>query len=121
MGAWANLKCSGPSFPVGFSTSKIWRLTLSFMAFSPLEVTLLDAIDAHETRTLHTLCVAHDASRRTFIPQRKHCGKRVDPEASCVAAKICQTRPAGTCGGKQMSNRFTQYILIAMVLGIVMG
>src|ERR1700737_3530197 len=39
----------------------------------------------------------------------------------CVAAKICQTRPAGTCGGKQMSNRFTQYILIAMALGIVMG
>src|ERR1700753_950214 len=27
----------------------------------------------------------------------------------------------GTYGGKMMSNRFTQYILIAMVLGIVMG
>src|SRR6202030_2565029 len=42
-------------------------------------------------------------------------------EACCVAPGICQTRPAGTYGGKQMSNRFTQYILIAMALGIVMG
>src|SRR3954451_16053261 len=29
------LKCSGPSFPVGFSTSRIWRLTLSVMVFPP--------------------------------------------------------------------------------------
>src|ERR1700732_2857521 len=102
MGAWANLKCSGPSFPVGFSTSKIWRLTLSFMAFSPLEVTLLDAIDAHETRTLHTLCVAHDASRRTFIPQRKHCGKRADPgKRGASLLKSAKLDPAGTYGGKQ--------------------
>src|ERR1700709_1444871 len=34
---------------------------------------------------------------------------------------MCHTRVCREHGGSQMSNRFTQYILIAMVLGIVMG
>jgi hypothetical protein len=38
------LKCSGPSFPLGFSTSRIWRFTVAFMAFSPLGVIVVDAI-----------------------------------------------------------------------------
>jgi hypothetical protein len=52
---------------------------------------------------------------------REHCGKPVEVEASCVIPEICQTHRRRTYGGEKMSNRFTQYILIAMVLGIVMG
>ena len=43
------------------------------------------------------------------------------PRGYCVALEICHTRRLQTYGGKTMSNRFTQYILIAMALGIVMG
>src|SRR6195952_4849300 len=43
-------------------------------------------------------------------------------EAGCACVKMCHTRTCRkTRGSKEMSNRFTQYILIAMVLGIVMG
>src|SRR5258708_11694628 len=43
-------------------------------------------------------------------------------EACCVAPGICQTPNRRNFRGvKKMSNRFTQYILIAMALGIVMG
>src|SRR5438874_3975668 len=41
-------------------------------------------------------------------------------EACCVARGFWQTH-GRKFGGKKMSNRFTQYILIAMALGIVMG
>src|SRR6516225_994461 len=34
--ALVSLKCSGPSFPLGFSTSRIWRLIVAFMAFPPV-------------------------------------------------------------------------------------
>src|SRR5882757_3510513 len=68
------LKCSGPSFPVGFSTSRTWRLTVSFIAFPPY-LSVLDAIGGAETGGLHRLCAAHDASRRRLIPQREHCSK----------------------------------------------
>src|ERR1700733_4221624 len=37
------------------------------------------------------------------------------------APKSAKLGVAGTYGGKYMSKRFTQHILIAMVLGIVMG
>src|SRR6201746_2129473 len=37
------------------------------------------------------------------------------------ASKCATLAPVGNAGVREMSNRFTQYILIAMVLGIVMG
>src|SRR5881394_2598945 len=43
------------------------------------------------------------------------------PQACCVPNQICQTCGRRKYGGARMSNRFTQYILIAMALGIVMG
>ncbi len=71
---------------------------------------------------LHILCVAPDASRRALISQREHCGERAGGLKRVASApKSAKLRHGGTYGGKQMSNRFTQYILIAMVLGIVMG
>jgi hypothetical protein len=60
--------------PVGFSISKTWRLTLSFMAFPP-GIVVLDAVERGGGAQLHTLCVARYASLRAFIPQREHCGK----------------------------------------------
>src|SRR4030081_2345500 len=39
------------------------------------QVSVLDADDRAENAQLHTLCAAHDASRGTFISQRKPCGK----------------------------------------------
>src|SRR5258706_5719416 len=42
-------------------------------------------------------------------------------EACCVAPGFWQTQDRRKLGGRKMSNRFTQYILIAMALGIVMG
>src|SRR5882672_6258374 len=74
------LKCSGPSFPVGFSTSRTWRLTVAFMAF-PLGlvvvVAAVDAIDRLSGDQLHTLCAALNASRRARNPQPEHFGKSV--------------------------------------------
>src|SRR3954463_10593120 len=43
------------------------------------------------------------------------------PQACCVPLQICQTCVCRKYGGARMSSRFTQYILIAMALGIVMG
>src|SRR5256886_7984188 len=43
------------------------------------------------------------------------------PQACCVPNQICQTCGRRKYGGARMSSRFTQYILIAMALGIVMG
>jgi hypothetical protein len=43
MVAFVILKCSGPNLPVGFSTKRIWRLTVSVMAFSPLGLLVLVA------------------------------------------------------------------------------
>src|SRR3954452_7440447 len=43
------------------------------------------------------------------------------PQACCVPIQICQTCGCRKYGGARMSSRFTQYILIAMALGIVMG
>src|SRR5258708_34941598 len=42
---------------------------------------------------------------------------------ACIASlpKSAKLGTAGNLGGRKMSNRFTQYILIAMALGIVMG
>jgi Na+/H+-dicarboxylate symporter len=51
----------------------------------------------------------------------RNVGSAAAVEARCVAPKICQTQNRRKFGGKKMSNRFTQYILIAMALGIVMG
>src|SRR6266576_3410734 len=51
----------------------------------------------------------------------KFVAKALTFEACCVAPGIWQTRDRRKFGGKKMSNRFTQYILIAMALGIVMG
>ena len=42
-------------------------------------------------------------------------------QACCVPNQICQTCGCRKYGGARMSSRFTQYILIAMALGIVMG
>src|SRR3954466_7939916 len=42
-------------------------------------------------------------------------------EVYCAGFKTCDNPSAGKRGGSQMSSRFTQYILIAMALGIVMG
>src|SRR4051794_7916620 len=74
------LKCSGPSFPVGFSTRRTWRLTVAFMAF-PFGVTVVlvvvGAIDRLSADQLPILCAALDASRRARISQREHFGKGV--------------------------------------------
>src|ERR1700730_8318008 len=43
------LKCSGASFPVGFSTSKTWRLTPSVMAFPSLIWRFLMQLAAQKT------------------------------------------------------------------------
>src|SRR5438876_139128 len=57
-----SLKCSGPSFPDGFSTSRTWRLTVAFMAFSPLDVILVwrfpVQLTAHQARNC-THCALH--------------------------------------------------------------
>src|SRR4029077_9135603 len=84
MDASVILKCCGASFPVGFSTSRIWRLTPSFMVLPPVDLAVVDAVGAQETRRLvrgfgipalvAPLCVASEANRRTRIPQREHRG-----------------------------------------------
>jgi hypothetical protein len=86
------LKCSGPSFPAGFSTSKTWRLTVSFMAFPPLDVAVLDAVDVHETRNR-----THCALRTTLVGRRSSRNGNIvantaTVEACCVGPEICQTR-----------------------------
>src|SRR5260370_15295058 len=56
------------------------------------------------------------------MPQWKDCGKRTRGlKRVAPLPKSAKIRAAGTLGGKKMSHRFTQYILIAMALGIVMG
>src|SRR5690242_11590684 len=58
-------------------------------------------------------------------PQREHSGtprslrKRVASLSKSATLILC--RSAGLTGVREMSNRFTQYILGAMVLGIIMG
>src|SRR6201991_883994 len=72
-------------------------------------------------RHLHRLCAASDAIRSTRVSQRKHSGK----SAKCRKLVACPSKSAKLAvperRGVKMSNRFTQYILIAMALGIVMG
>src|SRR3569833_2861678 len=64
-----------------------------------------------------TICI--DCALRT-LPCRAKISKQ--PATCCALVKICQTPTAGELArGDRMSNRFTQFILIAMVLGIVMG
>src|ERR1700730_5298012 len=73
-------------------------------------------------RQLHTLCAALDANRWTRNSQREHFGKSAKCRKLVASpSKSAKLWVAGTYGGKKMSNRFTQYILIAMALGIVMG
>src|SRR6478609_3023085 len=76
------------------------------------------------------LCTARDARRRAANPQREHFGKstkrRIRVASDFKSAKLqvagTQRRAAPELTGvRTMSNRFTQFILIAMVLGIVMG
>src|SRR5262249_26517196 len=76
------------------------------------------------------LCTAQDARRRVANSQRKHFGKcayrRIRVASVFKSAKLetagTQRRVAPELTGvRTMSNRFTQYILFAMVLGIVMG
>jgi hypothetical protein len=71
------LKCSGPSFPVGFSTSKTCRLMVSLIVF-PLAASrhmlVLDAVGAQKTLKLHTLCAFSNASSSQAFPQREHSG-----------------------------------------------
>src|SRR5258708_34027877 len=79
------LKCSGPSFPLGFSTSKTWRLTLSFMAFPPLVCRFLMQLVAVEA-----LNCPHCSLDMTLVGGRSfHNGKIVANaltfEACCVA------------------------------------
>src|SRR3569833_1201122 len=64
-----------------------------------------------------TICL--DCALRT-LPCRAKISKQ--PATCCALVKICQTPAAGELArGDRMSNRFTLFILIAMVLGIVMG
>src|SRR6266702_7251665 len=71
---------------------------------------------------LHALCAALNASRRAPFPQPEHFGKGVNCRKLVASpSKSAKLAVVGTYGGKKMSNRFTQYILIAMALGIVMG
>src|ERR1700692_1210482 len=100
MAAFAILKCSRPSFPVGFSTSQTWRLSWplswrfapSFLAFPPIDMAVLDAVGAHETRNC-----THCALRTRLVGRRSfHNGNIVAQppaeEPCCVGPGICQTR-----------------------------
>ena len=63
-----------------------------------------------------------DANRRARISQREHSGKRAKRRKLVASPfKSAKLAVAGNYGGAKMSSRFTQYILIAMALGIVMG
>ena len=71
---------------------------------------------------MHTLCAALNASRRARVSQPEHFGKSVNRRKLVASPfKSAKLSVADTYGGKKMSNRFTQFILIAMALGIVMG
>src|ERR1700682_5246374 len=65
------LKCSGPSFPVGFSTSKTWRLTVSFIAFPPkcrflMQMTAQKTLNCTDC-ALRTLVVAHSFHNENLV------------------------------------------------------
>src|SRR5262245_20359763 len=77
------------------------------------------------------LCTAQNARRRVANPQREHFGKsayrriRVASDFKSAKLEIAGAPNEGLSrnlrGVRTMSNRFTQFILIAMALGIVMG
>src|SRR6266446_2066751 len=90
------------------------------MAFPPLVYRFLMQLTAVEAFNCPHLL------RMTLVGGRAfHNGKiganALTFEACCVAPGIWQTQDHRKFRGKKMSNRFTQYILIAMALGIVMG
>src|SRR5713101_6822200 len=69
---------------------------------------------------------SHCALLPTLVGKRsfhngKHWGKPPRFEAYCAGPGICQNQRRRNLRGIKMSNRFTQYILIAMAIGIVMG
>jgi hypothetical protein len=84
-------------------------------------VIVVDAVDRLSGDQLHTLCAAWNASRRARNPQREHFGKPVNCRKLVASPSKSAKLADATYGGKKMSSRFTQYILIAMALGIVMG
>ena len=65
--ALVSLKCSGPSFPLGFSISRIWRLTVALMSFSPLR---RDASRCSWRMMWHAT-LAHCALRETLDAARR--------------------------------------------------
>src|SRR5258706_6468438 len=91
MAALDILKCSGPSFPLGFSTSKTWRLTVSFMALPPLMSRFLLQLAAVEAADCPHLLGMTLVGGRSF-----HNGKIVANaltfEACCVVPGICQNQ-----------------------------
>src|ERR1700736_2601200 len=58
MAAWDILKCSGPSFPTGFSTSRTCRLTLSLLVLSLLALSLM----AYPPACLEKIQILHAAA-----------------------------------------------------------
>jgi hypothetical protein len=97
-------------------------LTLAFIAFS---LTMSDADRVLETCSrircaLHsTLCAACPIHNENILANIPEDAMRVARPSK--SAKLMVRRTSGLTGVGRMSNRFTQYVLIAMVLGIVMG
>src|SRR5437870_12516078 len=94
------------------------------MMFSPLGVVVLafpDAIDCASGDHLHRLCAAGTlTAARAFhngniLASVQNAASLLRPQSNLPNLWLSKIR------GARMSNRFTQYILIAMALGIVMG
>src|SRR6266508_1958854 len=78
-------------------------------------------LTAHQAITC-TDCALHErSSARAHFTTGTFWQACKTPQACCGLIQICQTCGCRKYGGARMSSRFTQYILIAMALGIVMG
>jgi hypothetical protein len=79
------------------------------------------------TSQLHTLCAAADANLRDLIAQREdlprlwHASTRTVDAVMKPVARLQKSATLKACWVLRGSNRFTQYILFAMALGILMG